>query len=290
MTPRFFLREPLFHFLVLGAALFLYDHWTAAGSRAVPRQIVLTSGQIEHLVAGFTKTWKRSPTDTELKGIIDDWVREELAVRAATEAGLERGDTIIRRRLRQKFEFLVEDVAEAAPPSDRELEAWFAEHADTYRSQPRLRFRQVFFSKERRGATTHADAALALERLVSRNVAGPIDDLGDASQLPENVDLTAVRDISLIFGDGFADQIVRTAPGTWSGPIESTYGLHLVLVSERIESSLPDLAAVRPAVERDYVTARRKQQLDKIYEGLLEKFSVVIEGSAGETLTPKAWK
>jgi hypothetical protein len=222
--------------------------------------------------------------------MIDDWVREELAVRTATEAGLERGDTIIRRRLRQKFEFLLEDVAEGAPPSDRELEAWFAEHADTYRSEPRLRFRQVFFSKERRGATTRADAAAALERLVSRNVAGPIDDLGDATLLPENVDLTAVRDIGIMFGDGFADQIVRTAPGTWSGPVESSYGLHLVLVSERIEGSLPDLAAVRPAVERDYVTARTKQQLDTIYESLLKKFSVVIEGSAGETRTPKARK
>ncbi len=103
-------------------------------------------------------------------------------------------------------------------------------------------------------------------------------------------DLTAVRDIGIMFGDGFADQIVRTAPGTWSGPVESSYGLHLVLVSERIEGSLPDLAAVRPAVERDYVTARRKQQLDTIYESLLEKFSVVIEGSAGETLTPKTRK
>lgn len=280
------MSEPLVHFLVLGAALFLYEHWTTAGPRSASNQIVLASGQIEHLLAGFTKAWKRSPSEAELKGIIDDWVREELAVRAATEAGLDRGDTIIRRRLRQKFELLVDDVDEA---SDRQLETWFAEHAERYRTESRLRFRQVFFSKQR-GATISSDVAAALERLALQNEADPIDGLGDASLLPGNVDLASVRDINQMFGEVFADQILRIAPGTWSGPVESSYGLHLVFVAERIESFIPDLATIRPAVERDYVIARRKEQIDSIYERLLEKFTVVIEGSEGRTLTPNARK
>ena len=283
---RFFLSEPLVHFLVLGAALFLYEHWTTAGPRSASNQIVITSGQIEHLLAGFTKAWKRSPSEAELKGIIDDFVREELAVRAATEAGLDRGDSVIRRRLRQKFEFLVEDVAEA---SDRQLETWFAENAERYRTESRLRFRQVFFGKQR-GGTAHTDAAAALERLALQNWAHPIDDLGDASLLPGNVGLASMHDINQMFGEVFANQILRIAPGTWSGPVESSYGLHLVFVAERVESFIPDLATIRPAVERDYETARRREQIDSIYERLLEKFTVVIEGSESRTFAPNARK
>lgn len=288
MKPGSFLREPLIHFLLIGATFFLYQYWTDAGSKAASNQIVLTSGQIQHLLAGFTKTWKRAPTQAEVKGIIDDWVREELGVRAATEAGLERGDAVIRRHLRKKFEFLVEDIAEAAPPSDQELVSWFGQHADLYRSEPRLRFSQVFFSKELRGATTPSDAAAALKTLSARNTAGPVDDLGDASQLPDNVDLAPVRDIGLMFGEGFAEQIVSVAPGTWSGPVESNFGLHLILVRERIEGFIPDFVAVRPAVERDYVSTRRKQQIDSVYERLLEKVTVVIQGAEGQTFAVSA--
>ena len=105
MRLQSFLREPLLHFLVIGAALFAYFQWSTSGSSAANR-IVLRAGQIEQLVAAFTKTWKRPPTDPELKGIIDDWVREELSVQAAMAAGLDRGDAVIRRRLRSKVRVL----------------------------------------------------------------------------------------------------------------------------------------------------------------------------------------
>jgi hypothetical protein len=272
-----FLREPLLHFLVIGAALFLWFQWSGSGAGQGGNRIVITSGQIEHLAAGYTKAWQRPPTETELKGLIDDWVREEIAVREAMAAGFDRDDTVIRRRLRQKLEFLVEDAAELTPPTEQEMQAWLAAHADAFRVEPRMAFRQVYVSRERRGAAVEADAAAILARL---NAAGPgarIDDVGDAMMLPQEIGPAERRDIDRVFGEGFTKRIEALTPGTWAGPIRSSYGLHLVLVRERDEGSLPKLDTVRPVVEREVLADRRKRQLAAMYERLLAKYTVVVE-------------
>jgi hypothetical protein len=272
------LREPLLHFLLIGAALFLYFHVSGGGSAGPgSTRIVLSSGQIAHLEAGFTRTWSRPPTEAELKGLIDDWVREEVAVREAMSAGLDRDDTVIRRRLRQKLEFLVEDNAEASPPTDEELKAWLAQHADQYRTEPRVAFRQVFVSRERRGAKAEADAAAILKRLTAAGPSTRIDDVGDATMLPMDFELAPLRDVDRTFGSGFAKQLDASEPGRWGGPIRSGYGLHLVLVRERVEGGLPNFEALRPVATREVLAQRRTRQLAAMYDRLLEKYRVVVE-------------
>jgi hypothetical protein len=270
------LREPLLHFLLIGAALFLYFHFAGGGGPGSTR-IVLSSGQIAHLEAGFTRTWSRPPTEAELKGLIDEWVREEIAVREAMSAGLDRDDTVIRRRLRQKLEFLVEDSAEASPPTDDELKAWLAKHAGEYRAEPRVAFRQVFVNRERRGAGAEADAAAILKRLTAAGPSARIDDLGDATMLPMDVELAPVRDIDRIFGSGFAKQLDAVAPGKWGGPIRSGYGLHVVLVRERVEGAEPSFDALRPLATRAVLAERRARELAAMYDRLLAKYTVVVD-------------
>ena len=272
------LREPLLHFLVIGAALFLYFHFSGGGSAGPgSTRIVLSSGRIAHLEAGFTRTWSRPPTEAELKGLIDEWVREEIAVREAMSAGLDRDDTVIRRRLRQKLEFLVEDSAEASPPTDDELKAWLAQHADQFRTEPRVAFRQVFVNRDRRGANAEADAAAILKRLTAAGPAARIDDVGDATMLPMDFELAPIRDVDRTFGPGFAKQLDAVGPGNWSGPIRSGYGLHLVLVRERVEGELPSFEALRPVATREVLAERRTRQLAAMYDRLLEKYKVVVE-------------
>ena len=282
MRLKAVLREPLLHFLAIGVALFLFFQWRGGGSGPGSNRIVLTSGQIEHLAASFTKVWQRPPTEDELKGLIDDWVREEIAVREAMAAGLDRDDTIIRRRLRQKLEFVVEDVAAAASPTDQELEAWLTSHADTFRIEPRVAFRQVTIRRDWRGASAEADARALLARLRAAGAGVRIDNRGDSTMLPQEIELTTRSDVARTFGPDFARQLETIAPGSWAGPVESGYGLHLVLVRERVDGSLPDLAAVRPAVEREFLADRHKRQLATLYERLLEKYKVVIERPEGE--------
>jgi hypothetical protein len=278
------LREPLLHFLVLGLLLFLFYEWRGGGPGT--SRIVVTQGQITHLSSGFARTWQRPPSEEELKGLIDEYVKEEIATREAVASGLDRDDAIIRRRLRQKLEFLVEDAVDPSPPSDADLRRWLDAHPDAFRAEPQVALRQVFVSRERRGAAAPRDAERLLARL---RAAGPEADtsrLGDPTALPAELRLGPVREVSLTFGDAFARAIEPFAAGQWSGPVESSYGLHLVLVRERVAASGPDLAAIRPQVERALITERRGRALDALYQRLLAKYSVTIEWPAPPQAAP----
>src|SRR5688572_15967796 len=104
-------REPLLHFLLLGAALFaVFSFWrNERASRE--EQIVVSAGKIEHIATLFERTWQRPATPEELDGLINDFIREEAAYREGLALGLHRDDTIIRRRIRQKLDFIAQDLA-----------------------------------------------------------------------------------------------------------------------------------------------------------------------------------
>ena len=255
------LREPLVHFLALGALLFLAFHWWGAGTGT--QRIVVTTGQIDALAAGFQRTWLRPPSEAELKGLIDDHVRMELAVREALALGLERDDIVVRRRLRQKFEFLAEEAIDATPHTDAELQAFVDTHPEKFRAEPELAFRQVYFK-----SIDAARDALA--------AGGNPGARGDRLMLPDEVALAPRSDIARQFGGEFAEQIEGLPADRWAGPVRSGFGAHLVFVRERKAGRLPALEEIRPLVEREFLAARRKQALDAMYERLLEKYEVVI--------------
>jgi hypothetical protein len=278
------LREPLLHFLLLGALLFGWSAWQGGGT-ADSNRIVITPGVVTTLAAGFSRTWQRAPSDIELKGLIDEHVKQEIAAREAMAMGLDRDDIVIKRRLRQKLEFLLIDEAAAAPPTDAELKAWLDRHPESFRVEPQLAFRQVLLRPERRGASMTADAMTLLARLRAAGPEVATQDLGDASMLPAETPLQPLREVANGFGQDFADGLMKIAPGQWSGPVASSFGLHLVLVRERTEGAAADLAAVRPLVEREVLAERRKAELQALYERLLAKYSVRIDGP---TSTPAA--
>lgn len=191
--------------------------------------------------------------------------------------GLDRDDTIIRRRMRQKLEFLVEDAASATPPTDAELQLYLDAHPDSFRQEPQASFRQVFIDASR-GDDPQARAGALLKRL---SVAGPEADvggLGDSIMLDAELPLARESDIARLFGQDFAAKVVAIEPGSWQGPVESGYGLHLVLVRERVAGRVPSLDEVRPLVERELLGQRRREQLAAMYDELLQKYSVTIDG------------
>ena len=269
-------REPLVHFLAIGAALFLFFAWKGGGGAPAGR-ILVTRARLESLAAGFARTWQRPPTPAELKGLVDGYVREEIAVREAMATGLDRDDTVIRRRLKQKIDFLAEDRVDAAPPSEAELSAWMTAHPDLYRGEERVSFRQICLTPEKRGGPAKAEAearrlAAALEKK------GPgADAAGDSLLLPPEMPLAPRSEIARAFGSEFADAIVKLEPGHWIAPVPSGFGVHAVLVREKAAARAPALAEVRAAVERDFVADRRTRELDALYARLLAKTQVVIE-------------
>ena len=207
-------REPLVHFLAIGAALFVFFAWRGGG--AAPSRVVVTPGRIDHLVAGFTKTWQRPPNGDELKALVDEFVREEIATREAKAMGLDADDTIIRRRLRQKLEFVVEDAAAAAPVTDQELERYLAEHPEKFQLEPRVSLRQVYVSRDRRGETADVDARAILDSLRALGPDAAIDQVGDPLMVPQEIGLASRSDVARLFGESFAEAVLELEPGVWS--------------------------------------------------------------------------
>ena len=273
-------REPLVHFLLLGALLFLISSGKSGPSGS--GKIVVTRARIGQLATGFARTWQRPPTERELTGLVEDYIKEEVYVREAVATGLDRDDTIIRRRLRQKLEFLTEDALDAAAPSDEDLRAYLKAHPDSFRVEPRVAFRQVFLDSNRRGAAAQSDARALLARLSSAGAGADISVLGDSRMLPPVIELSSQSDVARVFGQDFATKVASLAPGGWTGPIESGYGLHLVQVTARVEGRLPELSEVRDAVEREWRAAQRKERSEALFRKLLARYKVVVEPPAAE--------
>ncbi len=271
------LREPLLHFLILGGLLFLFFHWRGGGSGPGSNHIVITHAQIEQLAVGFARTWQKPPTEAELKGLIDEYVKDEIATSEALAMGLDRDDVIIRRRLRQKLEFIAEDTVASVPPTDADLNAWMLKHPDAFHSEPQVAFRQVYVGPQLHGASMQSDALKLLARLQAAGPNVSIDHLGDPTMLPADQPLAPLFDTARSFGDDFAQALMSAEPGQWVGPVASPYGLHLVLVSKRVPAAQQPLSAVRPQVERELLLERKKIELQSLYDRLLEKYTVKIE-------------
>jgi hypothetical protein len=227
---------------------------------------------------GFSRTWMRPPTQEEMQGLVDDYVREEVLYREARAMGLDQDDVIVRRRMRQKFEFLAEDLATHRSPTDQELEAYLQQHPEKYSEEPAISFAHIFFSRQKHGASIEATASSFLRQLNGKNDhALDIEAVGDAFLLPEHLENTSVVEIARLFGDNFAEQLTTVEVGRWAGPIESSYGLHLVRVDARIPGGAPPLTNVRDSVLRDSLNDRRKQELDAQYSKLRARYTVVVE-------------
>ncbi len=237
----------------------------------------MTQGQVEHLVTGFAKTWQRLPTDAELKGLIDDWVREEIATREAMALGLDKDDTVVRRRLRQKLEFVSEDIAAQTEPTDADLNAYLKAHPESFRVEPLFTFSQVYLDPVKHGANLGRDSAQLLVRLKRGDGGTAASALGDSFLLEHTFRSVPTSEVAKQFGREFAAKLAALSPGEWQGPIESGYGMHLVLISERTEGRQPELADVRDVVHREWTNAQRLKANEAFYEALSRRYIVIIE-------------
>ena len=272
-----FIREPLLHFLLLGAAIFVVYSLVSKGSAGEGGSIVVTKGQLASIWEGFTRTRQREPTRDEWDGLIRARVREEVYYREALALGLDKDDTVIRRRLQQKMEFVSDDLTAQAQPADAELNAYLQAHRDMFRVEPRLTFRQIFLDPQKRRTSVARDAGRLLEQLNQAHTRTEIPALGDPFMLGQRFDALTAGDIARQFGETFAKAMDGLSPGQWHGPIASSFGVHLVFVSGRTEARPALLADVRDAVRREWDEARRREVKEQSYQKMLKRYSVSVE-------------
>jgi len=271
------LHEPLVHFLLLGLLVFAGFRFTSRNEPGEPGKIVVTQAQIESLVTGFTRTWQRPPTNLELEGLIREYIREEVCTREALALGLDKDDSVIRRRLRQKLEFISDSVASRAEPTDDELQKYLQAQADNFRSQRRFTFRQVYLDPQKHGENLNSDVNQLLAQLRLAGTEPDLSKMGDSFLLEQDFEALSAGEVSRQFGEKFAAKLAELPVQEWTGPIESGYGVHVVIVTDRKDGSLPELADVRETVKRDWVNAQRSETNEKFYQALLKRYTVTIE-------------
>ena len=279
-------KEPLLHFLLIGAMLFTAFELRQKEGGTVPNQILVDAGQVEQLVARFKRTRLRPPTDIELAALIEGHVRNEVYYRQALAMGLDQDDAVLRQRMRQKLEFLLEDLSAIAAPDDEQLIQFMQHHPERFRKEPRLSFTQIYLNPDK-----HQDlAADALQMLARLNNGAPAETEGDRSLTAPEFQLVTGHEIKRIFGDSFAQQLILLEPDGWKGPFFSAYGGHLVKVSARQNGRLPELAEIRAQVERDFLAERRRELKDITYRKLREGYEIIVEEVANDksTGTPAA--
>jgi len=282
-----YLKEPLLHSLIAGGVLFGIYAWLNPSAwipSTEPRQVRIGAGEVRWVTQTWSRQWQREPTPEELKGLVTSLVREEVFSREAREMHLDENDTIVRRRLAQKLEFIRQDTAQAADPTEDELRAFYQSHPERFAAPGKVSFTQIYFSRERRKDAAR-DARTALAQLSSATPRD-ISDLGDRLLVDAQFRDADEQTIAAAFGPSFARAVLPLQAGAWYGPIESGYGLHLVYVSKVQPFLTPPLAQIRPQVLQGWREQNQRDADERYFAQLMHKYNVVIDDSVKSLIGP----
>lgn len=275
------LREPLLHFFLIGAAI--YGAYAIYGAPveeegADERRIVVDQAQVDGFVTAWQARWSRAPTEQELDGLIQRFIRESIYYREAVAMGLDKDDPVTRRRMAQKLEFLTKDIAAMKQPEEGELERFFEDNRDDYKAPDLISFTHVFIDPDKRGDATLDDAKALLAELTA---IGPPDaataDKGDRFLLRNEFVQQSELEVRKSLGSGFAASVMQLEPGQWYGPVLSGYGTHLVYVSALEPAPDPAFEAVKDRVLQDWQASQQETIEEQFYEELKSRYEIVIE-------------
>jgi hypothetical protein len=271
LTARF-LKDPLIHFIVLGGLLFVGASLWGGGTKPQD-EIIITKAAQQHLADLFEITWQRKPNAEELKNLTQEHIKEEIYYREALALGLDENDTIVRRRLRQKLEFMQEDLSSLTPPSETDLRAFFENHKDDYKTDHILSFQQIVVSSKRLNPD-NPQIIQALEKLKSGAIPHT---LSKSSLLPVAMKLENEKSIANTFGESFVKEISTLPIGEWQGPITSGFGTHLVNINLNQNSKPLAFEQARNKVAVDYTQFQREAAATNYYDNLRNQYRISIE-------------
>lgn len=271
-------REPLVHFLVLGALIFALAQWREQA--ADPRRIVVDRQRVDRLTQAYVQQYGEAPSPAALDELVDRWVEQEALYREGKAMGLDQEDEVVRRRIVQKTEFLQQDLNPPAEPDEAALRRWHAAHPGLYRTPALATFSHVYFASEAAGeAAAEARARTALAALDADVTRAP--ERGDP--FPDHYDYAGVsaQDAVRIFGrSAFTEALFAAPVGHWAGPYRSGYGWHLVRVGAVAQPEQRTFDSVREAVRTDLLAAERAAANRRAMDRLLGRYDVVVRKDA----------
>jgi len=276
------LKEPLFHFLVLGGLLYLASILSGYNDTDTQR-IIVSQGQVRHIAILYEKTWQRKPTKAELRALVQDYIKSQAAYYEGMRMGLEKDDVVITRRLRQKINFIAEEKLERPAVTDDILQAYLQQHADRFRTDPILSIRQIYFDQSR----GEQESDTQLRKLLSELAERPDEDIENRGQRyifkPYYINQT-LTDLKRVFGEDFANAVLKAEAGVWTGPIQSAFGSHLVYIDKKQEGFLPALSSIYDQVFEEWQNSLREQSIDTYYAELLKRYPVTVHWPEDEAL------
>lgn len=269
------LKDPLLHFLAIGAVIFVLFAWLAEDEEQDPERIEISAEQVEEARRLAMMLRGRPPGPAEIEELLEPLIREQVLYREARALGLDRNDETVRLRLVEKMRFLAEDLAEPDPPAEEQLEAFFAADPELFALPARVSFEQIYFSPRERGEQLDADVDAALATLRAGGAAA-----GDRSPLRDRYSDAPYAQIEILFGEALADAMFSAEPGRWEGPFQSDFGVHLARLVDRNESRQPEFEEVRDTVLEAYLAERRREANEAEYRRMRERYEIVVDWPA----------
>jgi hypothetical protein len=261
------LKEPFIHFLLIGGLLFLL--YGMMNTERDESEIVIDDNLVNELVAKWELQRNRQPTLEELENLIDEYIQQEVLYKEALVMKLDHNDEIVKRRLAQKMEFISDGLTESLQPTKEMLMSYYEKNKSNYKKDPSYTFWQVYFSADER-TDARADA---MNALVSKSP----ETLGDELLLPGEYTDASSYQIANDLGSAFAQRLDSLEVGQWTGPITSSYGVHIVFIKEKKEGGYFTFEEVGEKVTVDYNFDASNDFKEELITSLLKNYTVVID-------------
>jgi hypothetical protein len=282
------LREPLLHFLLIGAGLFFIFSQVSDpeidSEIKTDHRITITKTDLDRLAATWLRSMGRPPSAQEREQQLKYFIREQVLYREAKTMGLDQDDVIVRRRLAKKMEYLFNDLSVIPEPGETELVSYLTEHVSKFTIPASITFSQIFLNPDERNQDINKDAEQLLQQLKETAIAIETINMGDRSLLPYHFTAQRKSEIAGMFGTAFAEQAFALPVNNWQGPVTSEYGVHLIHISSRTEARLPPLAEIREQVSREWRTKKQHEANEIFYQSLYQRYEIILDDDVAKDL------
>ncbi len=261
------LKEPLLHFLLIGVALFLI--YGALNNEKNKNEILIDDNLINELSAKWQLKRNRNPSLNELKGLVDQFIEQEVLYREALDLNLDKNDEIVKRRLAQKMEFISDGMAETLQPTRDMLVVYYQDHIENYKRSSVYSMELVYFNEDKRSNALE-DAKKALRSAKPQ-------ELGDHISLSSQYTDVSADKIARDYGTAFAKALDSLPTAQWTGPVYSGFGIHIVYISERENAGYYSFDEVDEKVNVDYNYKATNDFKTELITALLKNYTLHFE-------------